>query len=95
MRGITAAASAALLSLIAVAVAEVALLAMLLLFSVILHLNLTIAAGPAMIASYVPSNFGSPQVTVYNGAIVASILATAGCGAASAIWSFRRWRPKA
>jgi hypothetical protein len=91
MRRITAAVSAVLLVLVTVAVAEGALLALLLLFGVVLQLNLTVEAGPAFIAAYLRDGEIHPDVTIYNGAVLISIVFTAACGVISAAWNFRRW----
>ena len=95
MRGVTAALSAALLALVTVAVAETALLALVLLFAFVLRLNLTINVGSSVISGFTPGDEPRPDVFIYSGAIVASMLFTAAAGAASSIWTFRRWRATA
>jgi len=91
MRRTTAAVSLVLLWLLTVAVAEASLAALLLLFAAVLKLNLTVQVGGAMVALFVPG-LSYPNVTLFNAAFVGSCLFTAGCGAAAAGRTYRRWR---
>ena len=80
-----------LIAVTAVGVAEATLLTMLFLFSSILKLKLGVEVGPAGVLFTPPGCCG--QVYLYNAATVGSLVFTAGCGAGTAVWKFRHWRP--
>jgi hypothetical protein len=90
MRRMTAAVSAVLLSLLTVAVAEAALLVLLLVFASVLRLNLVIQLGERFLQMWAPA-LNDPTVTVRDAGTIASFLFTFGCGAGAAIWRHRRW----
>lgn len=92
MRRATAAISTVLLVLVPVAVAEAALLAMLVLFAYILRLNFGVQFGYQILQLWFPPA-AEPSVLVRTGGMVTSILFTLGCGAGAAIWRYRQWRP--
>ncbi len=91
MRRTTAAFSLVLVWLLTLAVAEASLAALLLLFTVVLKLNLAVQVGGSTVAMFVPG-LSYPSVTLFNAAFVFSCLFTAGCGAAAAARTYRRWR---
>lgn len=92
MRRKRTALSAALLALATIAVAEAALLAVLVVFSYILKIDLTIELGPFG-AVYSSGPNAGPVVWLYTPAVVAAVIVSAASGLASATWTFRRWRP--
>ena len=92
MRRATAAVSTVLLILVSVAVAEAALLVMLLLFASILHLNFGVQLGERYMQMWFPPA-AEPSVSVRTAGVVVSVLLTLGSGAGAAMWRYRRWRP--
>lgn len=92
MRRVTAAVSVVLLVLLSVAVAEAAVLTLVVLFSFILRLGLALRAGDQVLQLWL-AGAAEPSITVFQGGIVASILFTFACGAGAAVWRYRRWRP--
>ena len=88
----TAAVSTALLILVSLAVAEAALLAMLVLFAYILRLNFGVQFGYQVLQLWFPAG-AEPSVLVRTAGLVVSVLFTLGCGAGAAIWRYRRWGP--
>jgi hypothetical protein len=78
--------------MVTVAIAEAALGALLVLFSYILRLDLSLDLGSArlFLQSYSPAG---PVVALYGPASVASFLFCAACGLGAATRTFRRWRP--
>ena len=91
MRKLSAAVSLVLLGVLAVAVAEASLVALIVLFSAVLKLNLTIELGLHYLHLSLPAAY-RPEVAVYNAGSIASVLFTAAGGAVAATWKFRRWR---
>ena len=94
MRRASAAVSSLLLALAAVAVAEAALGALLILFSYILRLGVALDLGSARLF-FQPYPPAGPVVELYGPASVASILFCTTCGLGAAARTFRRWRPTA
>jgi len=92
MRRLSAAVSLVLLSLLAVAVAQASLVALILLFSAVLKLNLTIELGLHYLHLSLLAAPYRPEVAVYNAGSIASVVFTAAGGAVAATWKFRRWR---
>ena len=97
MRRLTAAVSALLLILLAIAIAEASLAAMLFVFSTVLRLDLSLEFGQRFVQMYLLSHgpLATLQVTIHNAGTLGSILFTATVGLASATLRFRRWRPVA
>lgn len=91
MSRFSAAAFLVILGMAAVGAAEASLLALLVLFNFILKLRFGVELGPAALLFAQPGCC-SPQVTVFNGAVVSSFLFTTLCGVGAAAWRFRRWR---
>jgi hypothetical protein len=81
-----------LLALVTVAIAEAALAALLVLFSYVLRLDLTIDLGSARLFFESDPRAG-PVVELYGPASVGSFLFFAVCGLGAAARTFRRWRP--
>jgi hypothetical protein len=96
-RRATGAVSAVLLVLLSVALAEAALLVLVLVFSSILQLQLNFQIGDSLLQTLAqPASrayIRTPILIVQQAGIVVSILFTFACAAASAAWRFRRWRP--
>jgi len=92
MRKLSAAVSLVLLGVLAVAVAEASLVALIVLFSAVLKLNLTIELGLHYLHLSLPAARYRPEVAVYDAGSIASVLFTAAGGAVAATWKFRRWR---
>ena len=92
MRKLSAAVSLVLLGVLAVAVAEASLVALIVLFSAVLKLNLTIELGLHYLHLSLPAAPYRPEVAVYNAGSIASVLFTAAGGVVAATWRFRRWR---
>ena len=90
----SAAVSAVLLAVVTVAVAEAALVAILVLFSSVLKVDLRIELG-SFGAMYSTGANRGPVVDLYAPAGVVAVLFTTGSGLATAMWTFRRWRPSA
>ncbi len=84
--------SAVLLALVTIAVAEAALVALLVVFSYVLKIDLSVELG-SFGAAYASGQESGPLVKLYGPAAVAAVLFTAACGFAGATWTFRRWRP--
>ncbi len=94
-RRVTTAVGFALLFLVTLAVAEASLGGLLALFAVVLKLNLTVQAGPAVLTFWRPGVLGpDPDVTLFNGAVVTSFVFTALCGLVAATRRFVRWTPE-
>lgn len=93
MRRLSAATSVMLLALLAVVIAQASLVALLFVFSLVLKLRLGIEIGAGVMLMGSQLGHGQPQVTLFNAATVASAVFTGGCGAVTAAWRFRRWRP--
>jgi hypothetical protein len=92
LRRASAAVSFLLLAMVTVAIAEATLAALLVLFSYVLRLDLTIDLGSARLFFESDPRAG-PVVELYGPATVASILFCAACGLGAATRTFRRWRP--
>jgi hypothetical protein len=92
MRRATAAVSTVLLILVSIAVAEAALLAMLVIFAYILRLNFGVQLGEQYLQMWFPPA-AEPSVAVRTAGAIVSILFTLGCGAGAGVWRYRRWRP--
>ena len=92
MRRASAGVSSLLLATVTVAIAEAALGALLLLFSYILKLGLTLDLGSSRLL-FQPYPPAGPVVELYGPASVASIVFCAICGLGAATRTFRRWRP--
>jgi hypothetical protein len=88
----SAAVASLLLAMVTVAIAEAALGALLVLFSYMLRLDLTIDLGSARLFFQSYPGAG-PVVDLYGPASVASILLCAACGLGAATRTFRTWRP--
>jgi hypothetical protein len=93
MRRVSGLVSVLLLSLLAIAIAEACLAALLLLFSFILNLRLGIELGAAGVLGGRSNAYQPDEVMLFNAAIVASVLFTTVCGLAAATLGFRRSRP--
>lgn len=97
LRRATGAASTVLLVLLSVAVAEAALLVLILVFSSILQLQLSFQVGERFLQFWAQQRSQSavamPNMTVQQGGVIASVLFTFASGAGAAAWRFRRWRP--
>jgi len=92
MRRLSAAVSLVLLSLLAVAVAEASLAALMVLFSSILKLNLSIELGLQYLQLFLRPAPYRPEMAVYSAGSIASVCFTTACGLLAATWKFRRWR---
>jgi hypothetical protein len=84
--------SVLLLALLTLAVAESALVALLVVFSYVLKIDVALGLG------FIGPTFSSglhagPIVQLYSPTAVAVVLFSAASGVASAAWTFRRWRP--
>jgi hypothetical protein len=92
VRRASAAVSFLLLALVTVAIAEAALAALLVLFSYVLRLDLSVDLGSSRLffQAFPPAG---PVGELYGPASVASILFCAACGLGVATRTFRRWRP--
>lgn len=97
VRRVTAFVSASLLVLLSIAVAEAALLALLLIFGSVLQLQLNLQLGERFITLWTTVRSapyaGMPTMTVQQGGIVASALFSFAFGMAAAAWRYRQWRP--
>jgi hypothetical protein len=80
--------------MVTVAVAEATLAALLVLFSYILRLGLTLDLGTARLL-FLPYPAVGPVVELYGPASAASVLFCATCGLVASARTFRRWRPTA
>jgi hypothetical protein len=87
-----AALSAVLLALVTIAVAEAPLVALLIVFSYVLKIDLSIELGPFG-AMYSSGPYAGPVVQIFGPAALAAMLFTAASGLATATWTFRHWRP--
>jgi hypothetical protein len=92
LRRASAAVSSLLLAIVTVAIAEAALVALLVLFSYVLRLDLTIDLGSARLF-FEPDPRAGPVVELYGPALVGSFLFCGACGLGAATRTFRRWRP--
>ncbi len=96
LRRATGAVSTLLLVLLSVALAEAALLVLILVFSSILRLQISFETGGQLPQYWAPPRsfpYASiPTVVVSNGGVIVSVLFTFACGAGAAAWRFRRWR---
>lgn len=77
--------------MVTIAIAEAALGALLVLFSYILRLGLTLDLGSARLF-FQPYPPAGPVVELFGPASVASVLFCAACGVGAATRTFRRWR---
>ena len=93
MRRITAALSVTLLVLVSVAVAEGALLVMLLVFGSVLRVYLGVELGEHALQLFSPNYPAVPNVAIRHAGIAGSIVFTFACGAAATAWRYRRWTP--
>jgi hypothetical protein len=91
MRRLWPALSALLLALITIAVAEAALVAVLVVFSYVLKIDLRLEVG-TIGAVYSSGPYAGPIVQVFGPAAVAAVLFTATSGLATATWTVRHWR---
>jgi hypothetical protein len=82
-----------LLSLVTIAVAEAALVALLVGFSYVLKIRLILEVG-TIGAGFSSGPFAGPMVTLYAPTAVAAVLSTAVSGLVGATWTFRHWRPE-
>jgi hypothetical protein len=80
-----------LLLLLSLAVAEAALLVLLLVFSSVLRVNFGVQLGDQLMFMYAPQ-LPEPSFTVRHAGAIGSVLFTFGCGACAAAWRYRRWR---
>jgi hypothetical protein len=92
LRRASAAVSFLLLAMATVAMAEAVLAALLVLFSYVLRLDLSVDLGASRLffQAFPPAG---PVVELYGPASIASILFGAACGLGAATRTFRRWRP--
>jgi len=99
LRRVSAGVSSLLAAMVAIAIAEAALGAILVLFSYVLRLGLVLDLGstrlffqpnPAAYPAYVQPG---PFIELYGPALIASILFCGVCGLGAAARTFRRWRP--
>ena len=88
----SAAISVLLLAFVTVAVAEAALVGLLVVFCYILKIDLRIGVG-SFGAMYSSGFYTGPVVELYGPTAIAAFLFTAASGLATAMWTFRRWRP--
>ena len=93
LRRLGAAAASLCVPLVVVAAAEASLVGLLVIFSYVLKLQLTLALGAASL-HFTPGPQAGPQVFIYGGAILASVLFFIASGFVSAGWSYRFWRPR-
>jgi hypothetical protein len=92
VRRVTAGLSAILLLLLSVAIAEAALLVLLVVFSSVLRLGLAVQLGDQLITMFAPLR-AEPSVTIHHAGTIGSIVVTLACGAGAAAWRYRRWTP--
>ncbi len=97
MRRFAAATSVSLFLVLSVAVAEAGLLFLILVFSSVLNVNVSIELGNRLLQAFRFSYWpGSDlSMTVQAAGTVGSWLITAGAGLFAAAWQLRRWRPPA
>ncbi len=89
---VTTAVGFALLFVVTLAVAEASLGGLLALFAVVLKLNLAVEVGSTMLNLWRPNVMGiDPDVTLHDGAVVASLVFTALCGLLAASRRFLPW----
>ncbi len=95
MRRLAAAISAVLLVLLAIAIAEASLAAMLFVFSTVLRVDLSLEFGQRLVQMYLLSHgpLAALQVAIHNAGTIGSILFTAAVGLTASALRFRRWRP--
>jgi hypothetical protein len=97
LRRATGAVSTVLLLLLSVALAEAALLVLLLVFSSILRLQLSFDLAGQLLQFWTPPRslpyVPMPTVILSQGGVIVSVLFTFTCGTGAAAWRFRRWRP--
>jgi hypothetical protein len=86
-----AALSLVVLGVLAVAVLEATLFALVALISWILGQTLDVQLGP--VTFVLQQGCCGPDVLVFNAATVGSFLFTGACGVGAAIARYRRWRP--
>ena len=92
MRRATAAVSAVLLVLLSVAIAEAALLTLLVVFSYILRLNFGVQLGDQYLQLWFPPGAES-SVGVHQAGVIGSTVVTLASGVGAAVWRYRRWSP--
>ena len=92
MRRTTAAVSGVLLILVSVAIAEAALLVLLVLFSYILRLNFGVQLGEQGLQLWLPPAVQA-SVQVHQAGVIGSTVFTLASGVGAAVWRYRRWRP--
>ena len=101
MRRISTGVLSLLSAMLAVAIIEATLGALLVLFSYVLRLGLVLDLGSTRVffqpnpATYLAYVQPGPFIELYGPALVASILFCAICGLGAAARTFRRWRPSA
>ena len=97
MRRVAAATSVSLFLFLSVAVAEACLLFLILVFSSVLNVYVSIELGNRLFQSFRMSYWAGSDLsmTVQAAGTVGSWLITAGAGLLAAAWQFRRWRPPA
>lgn len=93
-RRITTAGGFVLLVLASLVVAEAALAVLLVLFSFVLRVNLTVQLAAAAVNAWLPMAGPYPDVTIYTGAALASFAFTAACGLGAGAHRFIRWQPR-
>lgn len=91
MRRLPAAISALLFVVLAVALAEAALVGLLLLLSYVLGIQLAVELGSGGLL-FAPGLREGQVVSLFNPTAVVSILFSSACGFGAAAWTFRRWR---
>jgi hypothetical protein len=79
-----------LLALMTIAIAEAALAAVLVVFSYVLKIDLSVGLG-LLGAVYSSGPNAGPIVQIFGPAVVGAVLFTAACGLATATWTFRHW----
>jgi hypothetical protein len=92
LRRTSAAGYSLLLAIVTVAIAEAALWALLVVFSYILRIGLTLDLGSASLG-FQPNPPAGPIVQLFEPAAITSVLFCAGCGAIAGARAFRNWRP--
>ncbi len=92
LRRLRAAAASLFVALVVVTGAMASLVGLLVFFSYVLELRLTLALGAASL-QFIPGPQAGPEVFIFGGAILASLLFFIACGLVSAGWSYHVWRP--
>ena len=93
LRRLTTAVGFALLLIATLFVAQATLGALLVLFSLVLRVTLTVQLLPPVLTAWVPAMGANPDATLYGPAVVGSFAFTAACGVGAAARRFITWRP--